>query len=96
MANFVTAKKNNVAAWPLQGAAGWLGLAAAPTFALMASIAADDMHRLPICSSAVGMLPVDSMAWMYLLMSLFHAAPWLKLASGCRRVTNPMTRNQGD
>jgi hypothetical protein len=26
------------------------------------------------------MLSIDGMAWMYLLMSLFHVSPWLKLA----------------
>jgi hypothetical protein len=28
------------------------------------------------------MLPISGMAWMYLLMCLFHVSPWLKLASG--------------
>ncbi len=61
--------------------AHWLGLAAAPTFALMAWVAAADAPRIPICSSTSGVLPVDAMAWMYLLMSLFHLPPWLKRAS---------------
>ena len=59
-------------------AGGWLGLAAAPTFALMAWAVAGAM---PICASAPGPLPVDGMAWMYLLMSLFHLPPWLRLVS---------------
>lgn len=68
------------------GAADWLSLAlsrvlslaATPTFALMALLAAifgdSGMH---------GGL-ADSMALMYLLMSVFHAAPWLRwLATRC-------------
>ena len=61
-------------------AAGWIGLAASPTFAVMAWIAATDAPAIAICSSTSGMLPMDGMARMYLLMSLFHVSPWLKLA----------------
>jgi len=64
------------------GAAGWLGLAAAPTFALMAlwsalSSASTAMRCLPMADAS----PSGGMATMYLLMSAFHAAPWLKLLS---------------
>ena len=31
------------------------------------------------CSAAHGASPLSGMAPMYLLMSAFHAAPWLKL-----------------
>jgi hypothetical protein len=61
-----------------RNAGGWLGLAASPTFALMAWNAASDAPR--VCAPASGMLPIDGMAWMYLLMSVFHLSPWLKLA----------------
>jgi hypothetical protein len=62
-----------------------LCLAAAPTFAVMALLTAvlggGSQHML--CSATQdelsGMIP------MYLLMSAFHAAPWLKLISGRRR-----------
>jgi hypothetical protein len=62
------------------GAAGWLGLAAAPTFAAMALLSAlfgadSDM----MCAAMHGASPLDGMAPMYGLMSLFHAAPWLRL-----------------
>jgi hypothetical protein len=63
------------------GAAGWLGLAATPTFAAMALLTGvsgggADM----ICASAHGMAPLGGMVPMYALMSIFHSAPWLKLA----------------
>ena len=57
----------------------WLALAAAPTFAAMAWVMAD--APAAICVSDAGMLPMDGMAWMYLLMGLFHLPPWLKLVS---------------
>src|SRR5207247_5749268 len=69
------------------GAADFLYLAAAPTFAIMALLtgvlgggAAD-----ALCSIA-GASPLDGMVPMYLLMSAFHLAPWLKLISGRRNI----------
>jgi hypothetical protein len=64
------------------GAADWLYLAAAPTFAIMALLTgvldgAPDM----LCSAAPGASPFGGMVAMYLLMSAFHLAPWLKLFS---------------
>jgi hypothetical protein len=63
------------------GVAGWLGLAAAPTFALMALWSAlsggpPDVFCVPHAS------PLTGMTTMYLLMSTFHAAPWLRLIAG--------------
>ena len=69
-------------AWQTCGAAGGLSLAVSPTFALMAWIAAKDAPAMALCSSGSSILPVDGMTAMYLLMSLFHLSPWLKLASG--------------
>ena len=62
------------------GAADWLGLAAAPTFAAMALVTAfaGDDHMQMLCSAAEGGLPPTGMTAMYLLMSAFHLAPWLK------------------
>ena len=67
------------------GAADWLCLAAAPTFAVMALLTgvlggAPDMLCAPAhdASSLSGMVP------MYVLMSAFHSAPWLKLISSRR------------
>jgi hypothetical protein len=76
------ANKGSGWAWQPPGAAGWLGLAAAPTFALMARIAVNDAPPIALCSSGSSMLPIHGMTAMYLLMSLFHLSPWLKLASG--------------
>jgi hypothetical protein len=59
------------------GASGWLGLAASPTFALMAW---NEAHSIALCSSASHTLPIGGMTAMYLLMSLFHLPSWLKLA----------------
>jgi hypothetical protein len=65
------------------GAAGWLGLTAAPTFAIMALWTGlfggkPDMLCMGMQDASNGM------ALMYALMSAFHAAPWLRLIS-CRQ-----------
>ena len=70
------------------GAAGWLSLAAAPTFALMALLT-DVLGGGPpamLCSAAQDASPLSGMVPMYLLMSAFHSAPWLKLISSRRRI----------
>ncbi|WP_332771817.1 hypothetical protein [Phenylobacterium sp.] len=67
---------------PALGAAGWLGLAAAPTFAAMALLTgAGGGQPQILCSAAQHPSPLSDMALMYLLMSAFHSAPWLKLIS---------------
>jgi hypothetical protein len=87
-----TADKPGLSAWQPRGSAGWLGLAASPTFALMAWIAANDATPIAFCASASHILPVDGMTTMYLLMSLFHLSPWFKLASE-PRATARLTDN---
>lgn len=69
-------------------AAAWLSLAAAPTFALMAFIAASDTPLAGLCAPGPWFLPVDGMTAMYLLMSLFHLPPWLGFAR--RRAPTPI------
>lgn len=65
-------------------AADWLYLAAAPTLAVMALLTgvlggpADALCWTGGASPLVGMTP------MYLLMSAFHLAPWLRLIAGRR------------
>jgi hypothetical protein len=68
-----------------KGAADFLYLAAAPTFAIMALLTgvlgggpADALCSIAGTSQLGGMMP------MYLLMSAFHSAPWLKLIAGRR------------
>ena len=72
--------------WPKAGADRWLSLAAAPTFAIMALLSAMGGGGAleDFCSSA-GASPLGGMIPMYLLMSAFHAAPWLKLISNSWR-----------
>ena len=62
--------------------ANWLCLAAAPTFAIMALLTA--FRAAPpdmLCAAGQHASPLSGMAAMYLLMSAFHSAPWLKLIS---------------
>jgi hypothetical protein len=64
------------------GGAGWLGLAAAPTFAAMALLTClpgGDADMM--CPAMHGVSPLSGMVPMYVLMSAFHSAPWLKLIS---------------
>ncbi len=65
----------------LSGAAEWLHLMAAPTFAIMALVTgiSGDSAMATICSHDAS--PLGGMAAMYWLMSAFHASPWLKLIS---------------
>jgi len=67
---------------PLASVAGWLGLAAAPTFAVMALVTG--VHEARAGAVLCGVMPgapLGGMAMMYLLMSGFHLGPWLRLAS---------------
>jgi hypothetical protein len=68
------------------GLAGWLSLAAAPTFAAMALVSAaspsDPMAMT--CMMAPQASPLTGMAAMYVLMCAFHLAPWLRLLAGRR------------
>ncbi len=66
-------------------AADWLYLAAAPTFAIMTLLTGvvDGGSPDALCSTARASL-LSGMAPMYLLMSAFHLAPWLKLIASRR------------
>ena len=67
-----------------RAAADWLSLAAAPTFAVMALVTATGSQPQWLCAAGHLGSPVSGMAPMYLLMSAFHTAPWLRLISGRR------------
>jgi hypothetical protein len=64
----------------------WLSLAAAPTFAIMAFVTAAFSGGAPdmFCTAAQHGSLLNGMVSMYLLMSAFHSAPWLKLISDRR------------
>lgn len=64
------------------GAAKWLGLAAAPTFAIMALLTGVLGEGMPAMLCSHDASPLSGMAAMYGLMSAFHLTPWLKLMSG--------------
>jgi hypothetical protein len=62
--------------------ASWLGLVAAPTFALMAALTSvPGRAAMPMLCSSGSLL--GGMTPMYALMTAFHLAPWLRLV--CRR-----------
>jgi hypothetical protein len=69
---------------PALGMADWLSLAAAPVFAIMALLTAF-VGNGPVdalCATVFGTSAFGGMTPMYLLMSAFHLAPWLRLISG--------------
>jgi hypothetical protein len=70
-------------------ASNCLRLAAAPAFAFMAMytrIHGGDMPDV-LCSATRTASPLAGMVPMYVLMSIFHSAPWLNLIRG--RFQNP-------
>jgi hypothetical protein len=63
----------------------FLSLAATPTFATMALLTGVlDAGAPDMLCSAQHASPLNGMVVMYLLMSAFHSAPWLKLISSRR------------
>ena len=68
---------------PKASAESWLSLAAAPTFAMMALLTWIQDGGMPdmLCSAAPDASMLTGMVPMYLLMSAFHSAPWLRLMS---------------
>ena len=80
----VAPRRNAVA----RRAANGLYLAAAPTFAVMALLTGVLGGASPdaLCSTA-NASPLGGMVPMYLLMSAFHLAPWLKLIASRTRMS---------
>src|SRR5690348_823438 len=77
-----------------RSAADWLNLAATPTFAVMALVT----HRAGVngqsmmSSMSPSASPIDGMVPMYVMMSVFHAAAWIRLvARGLERVHERLT-----
>jgi len=64
--------------------ARWLALAATPTFAIMAVLTSMTGPAEMLCSAGQWSL-LGGMVPMYLLMSAFHSAAWLRLISERRR-----------
>lgn len=75
------------------GVAGWLSLAAAPTFAVMALLAglAEGGSPMSMGMSMAPASPFDGMVPMYVLMAIFHAPAWLRLVERMAR-GNPWPR----
>jgi hypothetical protein len=67
--------------WPEARVDCLLPFAAAPTFAIMALFTGiqDGGMSGMLCSAAHDASPLTGMVPMYLLMSAFHLAPWLRL-----------------
>lgn len=89
MAHFVKGTQIGGGA-PAPAVGRWLGLAAAPTFAVMAFWSAlfsgqSDMVCMAMRSSSA----MSGMTLMYLLMSIFHSSPWLKLIASRRNGWSP-------
>jgi len=63
-----------------------LSLAAAPTFAMMAVLTGifSGSSQDVLCVGMHDASPLTGMVAMYLLMSVFHVGPWLRLISGRR------------
>jgi len=70
-------------------AARLLCLAATPTFAIMALLAGVHAGGHPdvLCGAAQDASPLNGMVTMYLLMGIFHSAPWLELIASGRSTT---------
>ena len=79
------ARRDDAGAAAALGINKWLCLAATPTFAIMAvltSVLGGGSMEL-LCSTGHGS-QLNGMVSMYLLMSAFHSAPWLKLIASRR------------
>lgn len=58
----------------------WISLAAAPVFAIMAIVCVVWPGPMALmCAGDAGAFSLTGMAWMYALMSVFHAGVWLQV-----------------
>lgn len=79
------------AAAAARGLANWLCLAATPIFAGMALLAVVSGNADMDCMTVPHASPLSRMALMYLLMSVFHSPPWVKLVASGREVSNSIS-----
>ncbi|MGE0279338.1 MAG: hypothetical protein AB7P20_01815 [Rhizobiaceae bacterium] len=75
---------------------GRLKFAASPTFAVMAGVSAVSSAGMATCAVVSPPMPINEMALMYLLMSLFHLSPWLQFLSRRRAPHRAITQTEGD
>lgn len=82
---------------PQGRAANWLSLGAAPTFAVMAVLTSVLGHGAPemLCSAMPQMSALSGMVPMYVLMSVFHVAPWLRLVASWGSGVRAASRHAG-
>ena len=64
-----------------------LSLAPTPTFAFLGLLCAAQEGTLEsmVCSAGHGSSALTGMVSMYLLMSAFHSAPWIRMITGRQR-----------
>jgi hypothetical protein len=74
-------RRDAISVLTASAAAKWLRFAAAPTFAIMALLTGVLGGGPPdmLCAGAQDASALSGMVPMYVLMSAFHSAPWLKL-----------------
>lgn len=65
--------------WPAE--ARWLSYAAAPAFAVMAVVTGVPTGAMPVTCLGGPETFLGGMAWMYVMMSVVHLPPWLRLLS---------------
>jgi hypothetical protein len=69
------------------GMADWLSLSAAPGFAIMALLTEVFGQRDMLCLATRDPVALSGMTAMYLLMSVVHLAPWIRLITVRRNGT---------
>ena len=68
------------------GAGDWIGLAATPTFAVIALMTGlfDGSPHDAFCATTQDAVALSGMTVMYVLMAVFHTTPWLRLIARWR------------